>query len=336
MGSACLLSSNPIEVGYFNPGALSLTGGFHIYIPMAQVNFNWDFLDMAEFISDNTTSFENFSSMGPVQQLDFINSVNDEVGEKWVGFDLDPMIGLQIGKLSFAAYSVSRAQVRFLTDTTPPYSYPTLSTRAEVDLVFNAAYGMQVGPLLHGGVGLRFLRRQYAEQTIDPLEGDDFQELFKTIADQAEESVSGLALDVGGTVTLTKALAVGGVVRGLISSMEDADWEPELSAGVRLKPLEILMGIPLVFIRDITLEADIQDLANVRGEEYMEKLQLGAEVKIPFFALRAGMNRGKLAYGLGLHALIFDLAVAKASVPVITPTGVEDQDLFSLSIGIGF
>ena len=56
-----MLSSNPIEMGYFNPGALSLTGGFHIYIPMVQVNFNQDFIDLAEFIGDNEDSFSGLS-----------------------------------------------------------------------------------------------------------------------------------------------------------------------------------------------------------------------------------------------------------------------------------
>ncbi|MCK4772739.1 MAG: hypothetical protein KAT18_07445 [Candidatus Latescibacteria bacterium] len=343
MGSAGLLSSNPIEMGYFNPGALSLTGGFHIYIPMVQVNFNQDFIDLAEFIGDNEDSFNNFSSMGLLHQLDFINKVNNEVGHKWVGLDFDPMIGVQLGKLSLSAYSVSRAQVRFDADTnlnpmTGSYNPPTLTAKSEVDLVVNAAYGIQAGPLLHGGVGLRFLSRTHTEQvqTIDPLEGNNPFKLFDTATEEAEDTVTGFAFDVGGTLTLTKAIAVGGLVRGLVSSMEDADWEPEICAGVRLKPLEVLLGIPKILIRDITLEADIQDLANVRGEQYMDKLQLGAEVKIPFFALRAGMNRGKFAYGVGFHFLIVDLAVAKASVPVVTPTGVEDQDLFSLSVGIGF
>jgi len=304
MGNAGLLSSNPIEMGYFNPGALSLTGGFHIYVPMVQASFNQDFIDLANFIGDNEQEFEDFDTvMTPAEQLNFLDKINDEVGSKWVGLDFDPMIGLQLGKLSFSAYSVSRAQVRF-----------------------------------EATLGVRFLSRTHTEQlqTIDPLEGTQPIELFSASTEEAEDTVTGFAADVGGTFTLTKAIAVGGLIRGLVSSMEGADWEPEVCAGVRLKPLELLLGIPKVFLRDFTLEADIQDLANVRGESYSEKLQLGAELKIPFFALRAGMNRGKLTYGAGFHLLIFDFAAAKTSLPVLTPLGVEDQDLYSVSVGIGF
>lgn len=344
MGNAGLLSSNPIEMGYFNPGALSLTGGFHIYVPMVQASFNQDFIDLANFIGDNEQEFEDFDTvMTPAEQLNFLDKINDEVGSKWVGLDFDPMIGLQLGKLSFSAYSVSRAQVRFeatpnLDPMTGSYDAPTLMTRSEVDLVMNAGLGIQAGPLLHGGVGVRFLSRTHTEQlqTIDPLEGTQPIELFSASTEEAEDTVTGFAADVGGTFTLTKAIAVGGLIRGLVSSMEGADWEPEVCAGVRLKPLELLLGIPKVFLRDFTLEADIQDLANVRGESYSEKLQLGAELKIPFFALRAGMNRGKLTYGAGFHLLIFDFAAAKTSLPVLTPLGVEDQDLYSVSVGIGF
>ena len=342
MGNATLLSSNPVEVGYYNPGALSLTGGFHIYA-LGQMNFNQDFIDVANFIDDNNADFESFDTDGLAQQLNFINKMDNEIGGRWVGFDFDPMIGVQLGKLSFSAYSVSRAQIRFDGDTnlnpiTGTYNAPTLMARAEVDWVMSAALGIQAGPLLHGGVGLRFLNRTHTEeiQTIDPLEGDNPFDLFSTSTDEADDTVTGFAVDVGGTLTLTKALAVGGLVRGLVGGMEGTDWEPEICAGVRVKPLEVLLGIPKILIRDLTLEADIQDIANVRGEQFDEKIQLGAELKIPLFALRAGMNRGKFTYGMGFHFLIVDLAVAKTSLPVFTPLGVEDQDLWSISAGFGF
>lgn len=343
MGNATLLSSNPIEMGYYNPGALSLTGGFHIYA-LGQVNFNQDFIDVANFIDDHENDFSNYDSWtDPFQQLDFLDTINDEVGGKWVGVDFDPMIGLRLGKLSFSAYSVTRAQIRFDADTNPIpftgfYNPPTIMVRAEEDIVINAALGIQVGPLLHGGVGLRFLNRTYTEliKTIDPLDGNDPFDLFGSALDEAKDTVTGFAVDVGGTFILTEALAIGGLVRGLVSGMEDSEWEPEISAGIRVKPLELLLGIPKILIRDLTLEADIQDISNVRGEKFDEKIQLGAELKIPLFALRAGMNRGKFTYGVGFRFLIVDMAFAKTSLSVFTPSGFEDQDLWSISAGLGF
>ncbi len=343
MGNATLLSSNPIEMGYYNPGALSLTGGFHIYA-IGQVSFNQEFIDVATFIDDHEDDFRAFStSMGPLQQLNFLESINEEVGGRWVGLDFNPMIGLQLGKLSFSAYSIARAQIRFdtITDLNPftgSYNPPTLMASVEEDIVINAALGIQVGPLLHGGVGLRFLNRKHTEQvqTIDPLEGTSPFDLFGTATDEASETVTGFAVDVGGTFTLTEALAIGGLVRGLVSGMEDSEWEPEICAGVRVKPLELLLGIPKILIRDLTLEANLQDISNTRGEKFDEKIQLGAELKIPLFALRAGMNRGKFTYGVGFRFLIVDVAFAKTSLPVFTPLGVEDQDLWSISAGLGF
>ncbi len=343
MGNATLLSSNPIEMGYYNPGALSLTGGFHIYA-IGQVNFNQDFIDVATFIDDHEDDFNNYDSWtNPIQQLDFLNTINDEVGGRWVGLDLDPMIGVQLGKLSFSAYSVTRAQIRFDADTnidpsTGFYNPPVLRAKAEEDIVINAALGIQAGPLLHGGVGLRFLNRKHTEmiQRIDPLEGTNPFDLMGAAADETSDTVTGFAVDVGGTFTVTEALAIGGLVRGLVSGMEDSEWEPEISAGIRVKPLELLFGIPKILIRDLTLEADIQDISNVRGEQFDEKIQLGAELKIPLFALRAGMNRGKFTYGVGFHFLIVDVAFAKTSLSVFTPSGFEDQDLWSISAGLGF
>ncbi len=343
MGNATLLSSNPIEVGYYNPGALSLTGGFHIYVPMVQVNLNYDVIDFIDYIDKNEATFQNFNSMDPISQLNFINDMNEEIGGHWVGLDMDPMIGIQMGKLSLSAYSVSRAQIRLDASAVPPYAAPLVQLRQDNDVVINAALGIQAGPLLHGGVGVRFLNRTRKFETFEPLDlnlgiglGLDMTEENTQTTGVTEETLTGFAVDVGGTFTLTKALAVGGLVRGLVSGMEDAEWEPEISAGIRVKPLELLLGIPKILIRDLTLEADIQDITNVRGEKFDEKLQLGAELKIPFFALRAGMNRGKFTYGAGFHFLIADLAFAKTSLPVFTPSGVEDQDLYSFSVGLGF
>ena len=338
MGGATLLSSGPIEAGYYNPGSLTLNRGFSLYIPMVQATVDNNFLDTVKWIDDHQADFDDFDSMSDPDKLAFINEVNDEIGNKWIAVNVDPMIGVQVGSFSLSAYSVTRANVRMATSTAFPYQEPEIQAYAINDIVFNAGVGLQLAPLLHGGVGVRYVNRRMSDGivTVSSEDGGSITDLFGEASESDGESINGFALDVGGTFTLTQAFAVGGVIRGLVSSMEDEDWEPELSVGARVKPLELLMGIPLVFVRDITVEANISDLANSRDEDYAEKLQLGAEVKIPLFALRAGMNRGRISYGLGMHFLVVDLAVAKATVPLILPDGVFDDEIFSVSVGIGF
>ncbi len=338
MGGATLLSSGPIEAGYYNPGSLTLNRGFSLYIPMVQVTVDNTFLDMVDWIDSHQNDFDTFDTKSDPEKLLFINDVNNEIGNKWVALSVDPMIGVQLGSFSLSAYSVTRANVRLSTSTAFPYQEPEIQAFAINDIVLNAGLGMQLGPMLHGGVGVRYVNRRMSDGivTVSADDGGSLKDLFGEASDSGDATTNGFALDVGGAVTLTKAFAVGGVIRGLVSSMEDEDWEPELSGGVRFKPLELLMGIPTILIRDITLEANISDLANARDEDYGDKLQIGAEVKIPLFALRAGLNRGSLSYGVGFHFLVVDMAFAKATVPLITPEGVVDDDIFSLSVGIGF
>ncbi len=344
MGGTTLLSAGPIEAGYFNPGALTQSKGFHLYIPMIQIGGTSDYLELANFLIDNSEKFSptGFMALTQPQQVAFLNDLGDYTG-KWQTLNIDPMIGVQIGSLSLSGYMVS--QLRMRPDPvvlTPLPSLPTVRVQAAADLVLNGALGLQFGPFLHGGIGVRYLRRQQSDIiTIDSDDMEDLGSLTTKLVDEKNwvgDPLTAFQVDAGGMLTLTKAFAVGGVIRGLVSGSNDKDvkWEPEVSAGVRLKPLELLMGLPLVIIRDITLEADLRDFFNVRGEDYLEKLQFGAEVKLPLIALRAGYLNGQLSYGVGVHVLVVDLAAAVSTVQQITPLGWEDKRLFTVSVGIGW
>ncbi len=350
MGGATLLSGGPIETGYINPGALSLTGGFHLYIPMVQLGFNQTLIDMIDFVDENQDNFSNFSTLPLASQITFAREVNETFNNQWVNLAVDPLVGIQMGKLSLAAYSVTRANVQIYGDPDPITPNAGIKMWPVVDLVLNAGLGLQLGPMLHGGVGLRYLQRSFTSTIID-INSEDFEnigDVFSEAMDESEESVSGFAVDVGATFTLTKALAVGGVIRSLVGSIGDAnapvEWEnkPIIGAGVRLKPLELLMGIPTFILKDLTLEADLMDITNSNDEDFTEKLLLGAEAKIypiipiPIY-LRAGYGRGKMNLGAGLHFLILDIGAAMTTVRTQTPTGeFLDDDIFSLSVGIGW
>jgi len=344
MGGAMLLSAGPIEAGYFNPGALTQNKGLHIHIG-GQLGANTDAFDFVNFLADNSQMLDPtyFIAQPTADQNAYLNTLNSYVGQ-WYSMKIDPMVGVQIGALSLSGYSVSRLSL--LADppvTVPTPQAPSVHVAAAADLVLNAGLGMQIGRLFHGGVGVRYMQRQRsAIQTLTPEDVDDPVPFITNFVDEEnwlEEPPTALQVDVGGMLTLGKAFAAGGVVRGLVSSADEElarDWEPEISAGIRVKPLELLMGLPLVIIRDITVEADIRDVMNVRGEDYLDKLQLGAEVKLPLIALRAGLHNGNLSFGGGIHLLILDVSAAVSNVEEWTPTGLQQKRLFSLAAAVSF
>ncbi|MFO7768467.1 MAG: hypothetical protein R6W82_05885 [bacterium] len=342
MGGATLLSASPIEMGYFNPGGLSLTGGFHIYIPMVQVATNRTLLDMIDYVETHSDNFEDWGN-NHASDIAFATQTANEFGDRWVNLDLDPMIGIQMGKFSLSAYSVTRAKTALHVPQPYGVDKPKLQLYGTNDLVLNGGLGMQLLPILHAGVGVRYMQRQYTGiMSFDPEQFNSEADLIGEINDNLSDPESGFSVDAGATVTLTKALAVGGVVRGLVSSMEGADWEPEVAAGVRLKPLELLMGIPTFIIRDITVEADLLDITNVRGEEFigdLDKFLLGAEVKLPLgLSARAGMYQGSFSYGASLHFLVVDVGVAFTDRPSFNPSTheLEEEETFVVSVGIGW
>ncbi len=344
MGGAMLLSAGPIEAGYFNPGALTQSKGLHVYLG-AQLGTNNDAINFVNFLSDNSQMLDpvHFAGQPLATQTSFLNDLNGYT-DRWYQLKVDPLVGVQIGSLCLSGYSVSRLGLRAMPPVlTPTPLPPQVRVAAAADMVVNAGLGLQLGRMFHGGVGVRFMQRQRsAIQILEPEDVDDpiqFLNGFATKDNWLDDPPTALQVDVGGMVTLGKAFAAGGVVRGLVSTADEElarDWEPEIAAGVRLKPMELLLGIPLVIIRDITLEADLRDVLNVRGEQYLEKLHLGAEVKLPLIALRAGYFNGNLSLGAGIHLLIVDLSAAVSHVEQWTPAGVEQQRLFSLAAAIGF
>jgi len=83
----------------------------------------------------------------------------------------------------------------------------------------------------------------------------------------------------------------------------------------------------------------------VRGEAYgdiMDRIQLGAEVKVPFFQLRAGLNRGNLSVGAGFRFLVVDLSAAVSTITdfeMDSALGIYvpiEKRYFSVAAAIGF
>ncbi|MFC1499402.1 hypothetical protein ACFL6T_00085 [Candidatus Zixiibacteriota bacterium] len=359
MGGANLLSAGPIEAGYFNPAALTLNKGLHLTLAF-QGSFDQDFLDLADFISneENSELFDpaEFASVYVSDQgraEDFRSNLED-YSSRWYTLSVDPMIGVQIGALSLSGYAVMRAEIRpEIPAIAPPAipDAPSLKARVSSDLVTNAALGMQLGKMLRGGIALRMLQRQYSnELTIsheDMGETGDFTTKLVDEENWLDEPLSGYQVDVGGMFTLSKAFVAGGVIRGLVSGGDEQLTEglkPELSGGIMFKPLEVLMGIPKILIKDITLEANIRDLLNSRKAAYddiMDRLQIGAEVRIPFFQLRAGLNRGQLSLGAGFRFLVVDIS---ASVSTFTDfeLGLDgfyvpiEKRYFTVGAAVGF
>lgn len=359
MGGANLLSAGPIEAGYFNPAALTQHKGLHVTFAF-QGAFDQDFLDLADFITSNSDYFDPtyFQSqyVNPVTRPEaeaFRTDLTD-YASRWYTLSVDPLMGVQIGSLAFSGYMVTRADIRpFVPPILPPAipDTPEIQARVAADLVVNGALGIQLGKLLHGGVGVRFMQRQHSDLlTMSADDLDQMDEFTTKLADKdnwLDDPLSGFQVDVGGMVTLSKAFAAGGVIRGLVSGGDEeltGGWEPELTGGIMFKPLELLMGFPLIIIKDITLEANIQDLTNVRGEAYediLDKLQIGAEVRIPFFQLRAGLNRGELSMGAGFRFLIVDISAAASTITDYEPLptggyGPVEKRYFSVAAAIGF
>jgi hypothetical protein len=349
MGGATLLSGGPIETGYLNPGALGLTGGFHLYIPMIQITSNSDVIDMFNWVSDHKQEFQDFDTMLLADKVAFANDVVNEFDNRWVNLLVDPMVGIQIGHLSVSAYSATNALLKVYADANPFAPTAGIQIFPVSDLVLNAGLGFQIAPLIHVGVGARYLQRNYTDAPIN-LDVSDFEntaDVFSEALSESNKTQTGLAIDAGATFTLTKAFAVGGVVRGLVNNMEDVtgappiNTDPVIGAGVRFKPLALLMGIPTFILKDLTLEADLMDITGSYDQDFMDRIVLGAEAKIhpilpiPVY-LRAGYGLGKLSLGAGFHFLVLDVGAALVKRSVYTPEGWKDVDFYSVSLGIGW
>jgi len=351
MGGAMLLSVGPIEAGYFNPGALTHSREPHVFIPMAQISIDSDFRDLADFMMDNKRNFDSIAYrvlwLNDRPAAEAFRDELDSFTGRWCTMNINPMVGVQVGSLSFSAYSVSHMNLKpVIPDRTT--AVPYVEAQVAADLVLNGALGIEVGPYFHGGVGVRFMQRRRSDRIFLGSEDMDTPGEFTTgllnKKNWLDDPPTAFQVDVGGVFTLSRAFTVGGVIRGLVSGANhefNLPWAPEVSGGVQLKPLELLMGKPLIVIKDITLEADIRNITNVGGEDLVDRLHLGAEVKLPLIALRTGLNRGQLSVGAGLHFLVFDLSVAVSTIAIPEPLLAGrfkqvEKRLFTGAISIGW
>ncbi len=242
MGGANVLSAGPIDAGFFNPAALTLNKGLHVTVAF-QLAFNEDFANLSEFITDNADLFDpvEFATLyasDPAEAERFRSDLTD-YSNRWYTLNIDPLVGIQVGALSLSGYAVVRANIRPSLPPVDPLdilgSTPILQSQIAMDNVVNAALGIQLGKMMRGGIGIRHLQRQYSDVLdVDPAELENMAGFTTQLADKdnwLDDPLTGYQVDVGGMITLSKAFAAGGVIRGLVSGGGDHVQAPRGTDG---------------------------------------------------------------------------------------------------------
>ncbi len=334
-GLTTMIASNAHTVIY-NPGMLTRQPfAFEVTIPVGGDN---DILELTDFVSNHQQDFQQFESMDPYQQEQFLRD-SQAFDNKWFGFQGAPFVGLSFKNFGLAAYGTINAQ----TKIDQGVLVPALGIRGATDLVVAAGLGktIEIGRKDIGvGAAFRYVNRyQLPTQRISATDAGNFTDLLNTAYDEASTPVTGYGIDLGAVHTIDVGQAggpsmdVAAVVQDLYGSM-DGEWiKPNLKLGAMYHLID--KGF---LLRRLDLGAEVTDVFNRAGVSFWQKINMGAEFAIlgGLLSARGGFHQGYPTEGLGIRFLFFKLDVAHYTRELGSNPGQDPEDMWIGQFSFGW
>ncbi len=82
--------------------------------------------------------------------------------------------------------------------------------------------------------------------------------------------------------------------------------------------------------------ADIEDLFNTNGEQFINKIHLGAEYQMPVLSFQAGFNRGYPTIGVGVDVWVLRFNYAYFTEELTGSPGQQPEYYHLLGIEMGW
>jgi hypothetical protein len=309
-----------------NPALLSRINKVRFSIMNIPVYGNKDLLDMANFISDNKDSFQNFENLSTDAKDRFIKDLEPYDG-KWGRLNAAPMvdIGMNVYDMGFGLAVYSTADVAFKIDR--GIYEPRVWGQGEANTVAVLGFSKPLTmfyPGLKVGVNLKYIQRRTADLfQIKASDLGNAQDIIDPIIDQAKNSTtSHFAIDVG---TLWEVPLIGSDVGATIQ---------DIGYG---RNSNIDLGIAKRFYNDrVVVLADYIDLLNFKGENMLNKVHIGGELDLSIVALRLGINQGYPTAGLGFNFKVLQIDAAYFEDELSTVPGSDGDRRGAVQIRLGW
>jgi hypothetical protein len=311
-----------------NPALLARVKPFRLSVFNLPVMVNKQFTDATKFISDNQDKFEDYDDLTSDEKAEFLKDIEEYDGE-WSRIRLAPMIDVAFSipagySFGLALYNTSTVSVKIDRGIYEPRVWGHGISNF-VGVLGVARDLSLLTPGLTVGANLKAIqRRTTSEFQIKATDLGDAADILEPILDEAEENK-----------TTTFAADFGALYDVPIIDSEVAATFQSIGDG-RGSSFDI--GISKRFFDDrLILLADFIDFFDNNRQNYFKKLHIGGEYHpVKFVFLRAGLNSGYPAAGLGLDFKLVDLDVAYFTEELSAAPGGEEDERVAFQLKLGW
>jgi uncharacterized membrane protein YgcG len=217
--------------------------------------------------------------------------------------------------------------------------YPTLQTEVINDYGYTLGAGVPLGPFLHAGMNLRYVKRTGARL---PLGASVLADLdMDKLKGQITGWGVGYAADTGMNLILPAPFFTA-TLSAVWKNMGKTNYKSENKA--QILPSDdnnITLGAALKFDTPVLSIAPAVDFQNLNRTDIQlaRKLNFGIEIGLPMVDIRGGFREGYYTAGAGVNLGLFRVDVATYGVELgAYPGQIEDRRYvaeFTMELGIG-
>jgi len=301
MGGAFTTYSRDATITLTNPALLNRTE-FHLTIISVPVSFGDEIGDLLNFYENYGDSLKNLDNLTESYQRQMFKEI-EPMDDQWVNLGANPFFGFTFSDIKFglAVYSNLVAAVKIDQGVI----VPAAGLKGHLDTGISFGKGFPVMDW-ESGLAMRFYRRSsLSQKRVSSGDMSSMDDITKEWENELTDSKAGFGLDAGVIRTMSEKMDIAVTVQDLVGSRDG--W---------IKP-NLITGVLYRYAEHLVLCADMNDWFNTQGVAFFQKLNMGAEYRLPFYKqqlggidFRAGIHQGYPTFGFGLRLLIINLDYA--------------------------
>jgi hypothetical protein len=316
MGNAYTAVVDNADSLFYNPAGLARIGGV-----------SWTIFEATGGFSNLTELTEAMTAVSGGSIIDIMNSLYGE--QVWIGGHGKTAVTLP--NMAAALYTT----IDYSFGVNNP-SLPELSANILTDTGLAAGAGLGIIPGLHVGAVLKSISRVGTRQVYGVTELGTLD--YNSIAASFSEGGQGFSIDVGANLIIQSPVTpvismvarnVGGTTFLTTSDSLPNDDEEIILGGA------LLFNLPML---TISPSFDLRYIGDKTGLDLGRRLNLGLEVDLPVFDIRAGFHQGYFSYGAGMSLGLIQMDFASYGVEMGQYAGqLEDRRYllsFKMELGV--
>lgn len=315
--------------GYvYNPAILA-ERKFNLSLTGLKVELSKGFFDVIDYMRDNSDNFKKLSKDSTNVTVDEKNQIMHELRVDATSLDniwfkpvLTPLVGATIENFGIGMYNIARMGVKLDVGIVDP----SIKVFAQNDLVLSFGYGKHIDKNLAIGIGAKIIRR-FESETIDIAieKTEGMNATIDTSFEQLKKGKSGFGFDAGAIYQLNERMSLGIVIQDLFCKI-----------GADYPPLNLKIGMAYQYTKQLQVFADVEDFFNMNGEQFINKIHLGAEYRIPVLSFQAGFNRGYPTIGFGVDFWVLRFNYAYFTDELTGSPGQQPEYYHLVGLEIGW